>query len=271
MNTLTIHPQYRVPLLVSLAFHLCLLFLFLFLSPHGKQYRAASRGESKPVVQAVAVSDQAVTKAMHALTHAKQARQRVADRALKKAKAQRRHVQHQLAVQRAKAKREALLLKKTTQERVKVAARLAKTKAAEKRALLRKKVEKKRLAEKALTLQKALEKKRLAGEKTALHQANQRGIFDAYRARIIHQIESHWVLPAYVDSHASCQLLVHLAPGGKVTAVSVSRSSGSHALDRSARLAVIQASPLPVPSDPVTFKSFETLRLTLKPETLHHT
>jgi len=271
VNTFSLHPQYRVPFFVSVAFHVCLLFLFLFLSPHGKQYRAASRGETKPVVQAVAVNDRAVTKAMHALTKAKQARQHAADKALKRAQAQRRRVQHQLAVQRAKTRHEALLLKKTKQERAKAAARLAKTKAAEKRVLLRKKAEKKRLAEKANKLQQALAKQRLAGEKTALHQANQKGVFDVYRARIIHQIESHWVLPTYADSHASCQLLVHLAPGGKVTSVSVSRSSGSQPLDRSARLAVMQASPLPVPSDPATFKSFATLRLTLKPEALRHT
>ena len=48
--------------------------------------------------------------------------------------------------------------------------------------------------------------------------------------------------------------------------VSVLKSSGNEALDRSAIAAVNKASPLPVPKDSAAFSAFRNFTLTVKPE-----
>ena len=48
--------------------------------------------------------------------------------------------------------------------------------------------------------------------------------------------------------------------------VAIIQPSGNQALDKSARIAVMKASPLPVPSDPSAFAQFRLLELTVKPD-----
>jgi len=62
--------------------------------------------------------------------------------------------------------------------------------------------------------------------------------------------------------------LIRVAEGGKVLNVQVLKSSGYNILDRSARTAVLEASPLPVPSKKTLFNQFRELRLTVRPENI---
>ncbi len=277
--------SYRIPFVVSVSLHLVLV-LFLVLSPESKQYRAPSAGVEHPIVQAVALKQASLDEAVHQLDQIKHAKQRAEARtlkrlsmknrqearALKRLNMNKKKAAHRLFLQRAEQKRLRLQTVKSKQLLKKTTAKLVKEKAAQQRLAKRRADQKKALAKKQAELQHDLMQSQLVGEKKNLHIAHSHGAFDAYRARIISQIEQHWVIPpGDANSKASCQLLVHLAAGGKVTSVRVLRSTGRAALDRSAKVAVMRASPLPVPKDPALFSSFKTLRLTLKPEALRHT
>ena len=92
------------------------------------------------------------------------------------------------------------------------------------------------------------------------------GIIDKYKAQIIQAIGQQWVVPSHVNKRLYCELLIHLAPGGVVLDVQVTKSSGDLSLDRSARSAVFKASPLPVPDDIYSFEPFRQFVLKVKPE-----
>ncbi len=92
------------------------------------------------------------------------------------------------------------------------------------------------------------------------------GELDKYKAAILSSIGHHWLVPPGSNKELSCQLLIHLAPGGVVLDVKTVKSSGDEALDHSAQTAVMKASPLPVPSEPTKFNHFRELRLTVRPE-----
>lgn len=87
-----------------------------------------------------------------------------------------------------------------------------------------------------------------------------------YHGEVLAAISEHWHVPREVEQGEQCRLLVRVAPGGMVLKVIVTKSSGNIRLDRSARLAVLQASPLPVPDDPALFEAFRVFELTAKPE-----
>jgi len=116
----------------------------------------------------------------------------------------------------------------------------------------------------AKDLQQSLKDKK---EKLAQARAQQRqGIVDKYKAQILETIGQNWIVPGGVDKNLSCQLLIHLAPGGIVLDVQITKSSGDEILDRSARAAVFKASPLPVPIDIYSFEPFRSFVLKVKPE-----
>lgn len=101
---------------------------------------------------------------------------------------------------------------------------------------------------------------------TAAQKAKIAGEVDKYKALIVNAISQRWILPENVDSKLSSQFRIRLAPDGGVLEVSLMRSSGDPVLDRSAQTAIYKASPLPVPSDPVTFDLFRDISLTVRPE-----
>jgi colicin import membrane protein len=95
--------------------------------------------------------------------------------------------------------------------------------------------------------------------------ANQ-GEIDKYKALILQAISAQWIVPPGAQDNEVTKLTVRLAPGGMVVSVTITQSSGDAALDRSARVAVLKASPLPVPTDAALFDSFRTINLTVKPQ-----
>lgn len=117
-------------------------------------------------------------------------------------------------------------------------------------------------AEKSLRQQLLSEDIKVKGTET--HES--RGVVDKYRALILQAIGEHWLVPTGANKHSSAELMIHLAPGGMVMDVQVTKSSGDAALDSSARAAVLKASPLPVPTDADEFEPFRKFVLKVRPE-----
>ena len=143
--------------------------------------------------------------------------------------------------------------------------RLLQEQAAEAQAL------KKQIAQqtKQAAMQKALQQA-IAKEKTELSQQSRlspqaQGEIDKYKALVLQAIANEWIVPQDVADDSSCKLLVNIGPKGVVLNVQLIESSGNSLLDRSAKTAVLKASPLPVP-DGALFNNFRTIRLTVRPQ-----
>ena len=119
-------------------------------------------------------------------------------------------------------------------------------------------------AEKTMRQQLLDEDIKLAGQQ----KRDAQGIVNKYQALILQAISENWIIPSQVNKKLYCELMIRLAPGGNVLDVQVTKTSGDPSLDSSARAAVMKASPLPVPSDPIAFKSFREFILKVKPENI---
>jgi len=131
-----------------------------------------------------------------------------------------------------------------------------------KRQIANKKAMQQAAIQKAMQQTMAKEKSELASTQLS---AKAEGEIDKYKALIIQAIASEWIVPENIDENSTCKLLVTVAPKGIVISVQLIESSGNALLDRSAKTAVLKASPLPVP-DGVLFENFRTIRLTVKPQ-----
>jgi colicin import membrane protein len=170
-------------------------------------------------------------------------------------------------------KKEAELKKRQEAERRRLAAIEAKRKAEEQaRAEARRKAEEKARAEakrKRLAAEKrrraeAARKKREAEARAraeaAAREKELQAQFEAEQraseaARIVRQIQDKvarkWTAPpGTLEKGLSCRIKVRLGANGSVLAVSVDKSSGNAAFDRSVVAAVWKADPLPMPDDP---------------------
>jgi colicin import membrane protein len=116
--------------------------------------------------------------------------------------------------------------------------------------------------EKSLQKQLNDEETKLSSSKTSQAELSE---IDKYKTQILQAIAQRWLVPDDVDHGLSCKLNIRLAPSGAVLNVTLAKSSGDSALDRSAIAAVYKASPLPVP-DTALFEKFRELSLTVRPE-----
>ena len=157
-----------------------------------------------------------------------------------------------------KKKREA-----AEKERQKKAAEQRKKDAAEQE---RKRVEdadKKRLAEMLAAEEEAKKQQeadRRAGERTAT-------IMSKYSALIEAAIKAKWRISPGTENWREAKINIKLSPRGEVRSVRVVKSSGLVSFDRSAETAVLQASPLPFPSqeeDPKAHQQLQDINLNLK-------
>ena len=94
------------------------------------------------------------------------------------------------------------------------------------------------------------------------------GEINKYKALILQVISEKWVIPTQANKKLTCELMIRTAPGGVVLDVQVTKASGDPSLDRSARAAVLNASPLPVPKDSAAFDAFRQFVLKVKPENI---
>ncbi len=87
-----------------------------------------------------------------------------------------------------------------------------------------------------------------------------------YKQRLLKHIGSYWRIPPNVGVHQYCELQLKIASDGTVLQVRIIHSSGHAALDHSAEIAVLKASPLPVPHDKQAFRTFRNIHLIVQPE-----
>lgn len=119
-------------------------------------------------------------------------------------------------------------------------------------------------AEKTLRQQLLDEDIKLKAKEARLAQ----GEINKYQALITQAIGENWIVPVGADKRLICELMIRVAKSGHVLDVQVTKSSGDPSLDRSARAAVLKASPLPVPKNHVAFAAFKQFVLKVKPENI---
>ncbi len=273
---LKISPAFRMPLAVSIGFHL-LLIIGLFIELPAAHYRLPGPQAKTKIVKAQAVSQTAVQKTVEKIKREQEHKQRLAkERVLKLqhqarlARQKRLHEQKRLAQIKLKQRRQ------RKRERARAKAEAAKRRAEQKAkaqalAALAFKKKQQKLATQQKALQQKLLQKQLNQEQKQISKAKQQqmqGVINRYKAEILQAIGARWVVPAGVDKTLSSQFLIQVAKGGAVVSVKLLHSSGDAALDRSARVAIYKASPLPVPKDPVIFDKFRELRLTVSPKVI---
>ncbi len=91
----------------------------------------------------------------------------------------------------------------------------------------------------------------------------------SYHMGIYQQIVANWSRPVSARNGMRTDLIVHLVPTGEVANVTLVRSSGDLAFDRSAEQAVRRAGRFDVPSDQQVFEThFRALAVTFSPQDL---
>jgi len=112
-------------------------------------------------------------------------------------------------------------------------------------------------------LKKAAEAKAMARAKYVASEV------DTYSTLIQQTIGRFWNRPPSARNGMQVMLKLQLLPGGELNSVSISRSSGNAAFDRSAVNAVKRAGSFTVPPDVEIFdKHFRAFTVTFKPEDL---
>lgn len=75
----------------------------------------------------------------------------------------------------------------------------------------------------------------------------------AYVAAIQSKIQRNWIRPATAPDDLACSVRVSQLPSGQVTRAQVISCNGNDAVVRSVEAAVMKASPLPLPANPLLF------------------
>jgi len=262
--------KYGISLFIAVIVHVGLLsFLFFEIMPV-KQYRfkqASTKLVAEPI-KAVAVDEKVIDQQIAAI-HKREADIKAAK--LRKIEAERRHA---LALKRQKIEKKRRIAELKARQVALKKARIAQAQAQAKAKARQRAIEKQKhqlklenLAKQQKALQDKLFKQQLAAERQLLakqHAEQMRGVINKYRAIVLHAIELNWHFPKQNDN-IFCQYLVRLAPGGEVLSLDLVKSSGSSALDRLAKVAILKSSPLPVPKDPALFDQFRQFRIKMAP------
>ena len=192
----------------------------------------------------------------------RQEKQTAENQRLAELKKQQEEEQERLsAIKEAKEKAE----KKRKQEEL----RLAELDAERKKEKDRQEAKKKAAAEKAAKEQQRLAAERkkqalAARQKSAQDQRIKKAVASAIGV-IRQKVQRRWIRPASSQSGLSCIIRVKLIPGGEVVDAVVVKSSGNAAFDRSAELAVLKSSPLPLPTEQALFGHFRNFEFKFNP------
>ena len=93
----------------------------------------------------------------------------------------------------------------------------------------------------------------------------------SYEADLMARIVGQWSRPPSARNGMSCDLRLALVPTGELVSVTLVRSSGNAAFDRSAELAVRRAAPFQLPEDPAVFDAyFRSVTVTFSPNDLRY-
>ncbi|MEP5763463.1 MAG: energy transducer TonB [Halieaceae bacterium] len=113
----------------------------------------------------------------------------------------------------------------------------------------------------------------MESEDEQLEAASDEQLTQSYVALIARAIEDNWSRPPSARNDMEAELVIQLIPTGEVVSVTIARSSGQSAFDRSAVLAVQKAERFPELQqlEPRLFeRNFRSLRLKFKPEDLRY-
>ncbi len=187
-------------------------------------------------------------------------KQRRAQELKKKLEAEKR------AAAAAKRKREKAAKEEQARKQREKAAqeKLAAEKAAREKAQAEKEKLERQLREQAMTQELEAEANRMAA-------VDQEQEAQSYVALIAERIEQNWSRPPSARNGMKCELLMQLVPTGRVVSVSVVKSSGNAAFDRSAEQAVKKIEQFVEIKDmpPEIFERyFRQLRLVFNPQDL---
>lgn len=244
------HENYFLPILLAVVLHV-LLFVYIFYSlklPTQLTYTTAKLSQQPKVpIQAVSVDQQEVEKAMAkiqqqqlAIVKAHQQEQQQLNNKRNELKQQQTRTAKALAALKAQQQAQQNTIKDLEHQRMLLARQQAVQELQDK-------------------LQQAQRQQQIAFDQKLAK------IVDRYKQLIVNSIRPNWLVSKQ-DMDLSTDLLINLAPSGVVLNVSVAKSSGSSAFDRSAITAVYKSSPLPVPKNGSAFAPFKQFKLTLQPE-----
>lgn len=244
-----------------------LLIVLIFNFSSSETYRTGNLSESVKIINAVTVSQIAID---HRLEKIKQEQERKHNTALVGAYAHRLQQKKLVLKEQKITKQKCLFDLKTHQLRLQ---RKTEEKALKQKwaiALKRQQeMKQKQLVARQQQLQKKLLQQEMQREQVQIaktRSAQFQGVLNQYKVKVIQAIQQQWIVPAAgANKNLSCVLLIRLAPSGAVLNIATMRNSGEPVLDRSARVAVFKASPLPVPKDSSAFSAFRELRLTMRP------
>lgn len=281
------------PYLFSIALHAVIIILLIFvMSLSNYRLENSSQSDQPVVVHAAVVNAEEVQAQVQAIQSQEQQKQVEQQRKLQELQAQAEAVrqaklaeEQRLAQIKAEQQKVQAQKQRIAEQMQEEQQRLAQLKLAEQqkqekekqaKALAiknQKEAEAKQAAEKAAkewqikqqALQQQLMQQQMAAEKQQLLQAKLSGIIDQYRARILEAIRNQWIIPEGADPNSYCIFNIELSSAGVVIRAQLIRSSGNAALDRAAETAIHKASPLPVPTDPAAFASFQRFNLKMTP------
>ncbi|MCX2979325.1 TonB family protein [Halieaceae bacterium IMCC14734] len=113
----------------------------------------------------------------------------------------------------------------------------------------------------------------LAAEDVLLEEASDRDIASSYVSLISQTVQNNWSRPPSARNGMEAELIIQLVPTGEVVSVTIARSSGHMAFDRSAVNAVQKAGrfeELQQMPPRIFERSFRQFRLLFKPEDLRY-
>ncbi|GAB1264330.1 hypothetical protein NBRC116492_11390 [Aurantivibrio infirmus] len=151
---------------------------------------------------------------------------------------------------------------------------------AEKERLAKEQAEKERLAKAEQERQREEEdrKKReeafsdqLEQERALMQAQENEQIAQSFVALIDSRVKQNWSIPPSARNGMTCELIIQLIPNGQVINVTIAKSSGNDAFDRSAQQAVRKADRFPELRDvssAVFEQNFRQFRLVFRPEDL---
>ncbi len=91
-------------------------------------------------------------------------------------------------------------------------------------------------------------------------------ITERHKAKIRDKVTRSWRMPPGTQPGFSCIVRVRLIPGGEVISAKVVKSCGSPQLDGSVEVAVLKASPLPVPDGELFDQHFREFNFRFAPQ-----
>ncbi len=268
----------RKPWFYSITLHICVFAIILTQVPTHSHSYTPKKSMEKPIIDASTIDERKIEMQIsHIQTQEKRAiesretklheyerKMQLAEEKAKRAARWRRVEQRKAAKIRAQQRADMRKRQQLEKEQKILKQELAKTKKL--RQTEAQKLETIRRKQRLAQLQKQLAEEQKEQKKKIQNSGALRGQLDKYRGRIIQTISHHWIVPHDVNPNLSARLFIHLAPGGRVLSVKVVRSSGNRYLDKSARLAVLKSSPLPVPKDKKMFASFRDIYVSIRPE-----